>query len=144
MTVAEWLKANRGKYPDPAALRAACIKETGAHRDTVVRVLRRAGVVNGRSSPTGAKASPTRTLSDFRHEHDQEWKIQDGLRRLFKGNGYMTDAEFRQAVNGHASRWRSAADLPKFRGNRYRVNGELLWASENTITEMRRIKGEAI
>ena len=55
----------------------------------------------------------------------------------------MTDAEFRQAVRGHPQRWRAAADLPEFREYKYRVSGETLWASQETIAEMRRIMGEA-
>jgi hypothetical protein len=85
-----------------------------------------------------------RNLADFRKEHDQSWKIRDGLRRLFAGGVYMTDAEFRQAVGGNSARWRLAADDKEFIPNRYRVNGEVLWASAATIKEMRRIKGEAV
>jgi hypothetical protein len=85
-----------------------------------------------------------RTLSDFRKEHDQTWKIRDGLKRLFGGQVIMTDAEFREAVNGNPSRWRAAADQTEFKEHRYRVGGELLWASRETIREMRKIRGEAL
>jgi hypothetical protein len=85
-----------------------------------------------------------RTLEDFRKAHDQSWKIRDGLRRLFSGSAYMTDAEFREAVSGNPSRWRSAADAQEFAENRYRVSGEILWASKDTIRKMRQIRGEAI
>ena len=92
-----------------------------------------------------AKPEPqARTLADFRREHDQTWKILDGLRRLFSGGVIMTDAEFREAVGGNPSRWRAAADLGEFKQYRYRVAGELLWASETTIREMRAIRGEAV
>jgi hypothetical protein len=86
----------------------------------------------------------TRTIDDFRREHDQSWKIRDGINRLFDGGTIMTDAEFREAVCGHPSRWRAAADSSEFRENKYRVKGELFWASKETIREMRRICGEAI
>jgi hypothetical protein len=85
-----------------------------------------------------------RTIADFRREHDQAWKIRDGIERLFDGGVIMTDAEFREAVSGHPSRWRASADASEFRENRYRVKGELFWASKETIREMRRICGEAI
>lgn len=99
---------------------------------------------------TGVKAreveqvAPARSLDDFRREHDQTWKIRDGIKRLFKGGVYMTDAEFREAVGGNLSRWRSAADASEFRENRYRVGGEWLWASKETIRQMRQIRGEAV
>lgn len=89
-------------------------------------------------------AAPARTLADFRRDHDQSWKIRDGLKRLFGGGVIMTDAEFREAVNGNPSRWRAAADQAEFKPCRYRVRGELLWASPDTIREMRKICGEAV
>lgn len=90
-------------------------------------------------------AAPTgRTIGDFRKQHDQTWKIRDGLKRLFSGGVIMTDAEFREAVGGTSNRWRAAADATEFAPNRYRVKGDLLWASKETITEMRRIMGEAV
>jgi hypothetical protein len=110
-------------------------------------------VTSGRSLATAedgagpARAKPvsaTRTLADFRREHDHTWKIRDGLRRLFGGGVIMTDAEFREAVGGNPARWRAAADATEFRANRYRVGGEVLWAAANTIREMRLIRGEAI
>lgn len=97
-----------------------------------------------KSHKKNAKTPVSRTIDDFRREHDQAWKIRDGLAKLFDGGVIMTDAEFREAVSGNPARWRGAADLSEFRDNRYRVGGELLWASRETIKEMRRIRGEAV
>lgn len=94
--------------------------------------------------PAAKPAQEGRTLADFRREHDQAWKIRDGLKRLFSGQVIMTDSEFRDAVSGNAARWRAAAEQTEFRENRYRVSGEVLWASKETIREMRKIKGEAV
>jgi len=112
---------------------------------TSERSVRRA-LAAGQGAPqtAAAKEPDGRTLADFRREHDQAWKIRDGIKRLLRGDRYMTDAEFRDAVRGNTARWRAAADAQEFRANRYRVGGELLWASEDTIREMRRIRGEAI
>jgi hypothetical protein len=143
-TVAQWLKANKGKYKDGDTLKAECIKATGAHRDSVVRVMRHMGIGGGAGKAPVVSGAPQRTLADFRREHDQVWKIRDGIKRLFRGKEILTDAEFRQAVGGNPSRWRSAADMEEFRANRYRVSGEMLWAGANTINEMRKIRGEAI
>lgn len=96
------------------------------------------------SKPAKTVPADNRTLADFRREHDQAWKIRDGLKRLFGGQVIMTDAEFREAVSGNPSRWRAAADMSEFKENRYRVGGELLWASKETVREMRKIRGEAI
>ena len=90
------------------------------------------------------KKTNVRTLNEFRKEHDQTWKIRDGIKRLFKNGVYMTDAEFRDAVCGSSTRWRLAADAPEFAPYRYKVQGVLYWASENTIREMRKIRGEAV
>lgn len=102
----------------------------------------------GTLPPLRAKPKPApvaaRTIEDFRREHDQAWKIRDGLKRLFGNGAYMTDSEFREAVSGNPARWRAAAELSEFKEYRYRVSGELLWAAPATIREMRRIKGEAV
>mgnify|MGYP001617075744 CR=1 FL=1 len=116
---------------------------------TFRRAMVRLGSVEATTTTTpkktpSATTTATRTLDDFRREHDQTWKIRDGLKRLFKGGTYMTDAEFREAVGGNSARWRSAADASEFREYKYRVGGEWLWASKDTIKAMRQIKGEAI
>jgi hypothetical protein len=118
--------------------KAAAARAAGIPVSTFKRVFDGGGMREHNSE------SPTKTLQDFRKEHDQTWKIRDGLRRLFSGQVIMTDAEFRDAVGGNPSRWRSAADQSEFKPNRYRVSGELLWASKETIIEMRKIRGEAL
>lgn len=130
----------------------AIAKATGCAKTTLrsaFRKLEKEGAQGAPSAPPPAtpkkqQQPASRTLEDFRREHDQTWKIRDGLKRLFSGQVIMTDAEFREAVSGNPSRWRAAADHPDFRENRYRVAGEFLWASKETIREMRKIKGEAI
>ena len=97
-----------------------------------------------RLAPAILATTPARTLVDFRKEHDQTWKIRDGIKRMFSGGVIMTDSEFREAVCGNPSRWRAAADATEFKDNRYRVQGELLWASAETIREMRKIRGEVV
>ena len=119
----------------------AAAKAAGMARTTFRRLC------DGQAATRGAAAGgkqATHTLAEFRREHDQAWKIRDGLRRLFGGQTYMTDAEFREAVSGNPARWRAAADQSEFAQHRYRVGGELLWASKETIREMRKIKGEVI
>ena len=120
-------------------------KKVGRPPSTVQEAFQKGGATPRPAKPV--KATPvvaTRTLADFRKDHDQAWKIRDGLKRLFGGGVIMTDAEFREAVSGNPSRWRAAADQTEFRANRYRVNGETLWASVDTIREMRKIRGEAV
>ena len=125
----------------------AAAKAAGVSRKAIWRALHGQGGKGRAKAKAAPKATPQvagRTIADFRKEHDQTWKIRDGIRRLFGGGVIMTDAEFRAVVGGHAARWRTAADDAEFRGNRYRVGGELLWASVSTITEMRKIRGEAV
>ncbi len=121
---------------------AAAARALGVAKSTVQRaVARQDGAAPAKAAKPGVAG---RTLADFRREHDQTWKIRDGLKRLFGGGVIMTDAEFREAVNGNPARWRAAADQTEFKEHRYRVSGEVLWASKETIREMRKIRGEAV
>jgi len=121
---------------------SAAARALGVAKSTVQKALGRH--LDARSKVGKVTDVAGRTLIDFRREHDQTWKIRDGLRRLFGKQVIMTDAEFREAVSGNPARWRAAADQTEFRENRYRVGGELLWASKETVREMRKIRGEAI
>jgi hypothetical protein len=125
---------------------SAAARALGVHKSTVQRAMKHfPSVAQTKCAVSKTPGDPiARTLADFRKEHDQTWKIRDGLRRLFGGSVIMTDAEFREAVNGNPSRWRAAADQTDFKENRYRVGGELLWAHKDTIRAMRKIRGEAI
>lgn len=116
----------------------------GCGKTSVQRAFARSGRVSAPKPPAAPSSVKVRNLTDFRREHDQAWKIRDGLKRLFAGGVYMTDAEFRDAVSANPSRWRHAADSSEFSEYRYRVHGEVLWASKETIREMRKIRGEAI
>ena len=149
-TIREWLTEHRGEYPDDRYnwLRD-CQKELGVTLRAVQNVGAKLWPVmvteQQRSSPKPEESDVVgRTLEDFRKEHDQSWKIRDGLKRLFREDIIMTDAEFREAVRGNPTRWRAAADSTEFSRNRYKVQGELLWANEDTILEMRRIRGEVV
>lgn len=86
-----------------------------------------------------------RSLEEFRKAHDPLWQIRNGIKTLFDGTDrYLTEAEFRAAIGASPVRWRSAAGSKEFEANRYRVQGETLWASTETIRAMRRIRGEVI
>jgi len=89
----------------------AAARALGIPRTTLQNMLKRpaGSAVQDKAEQVG------RTLADFRREHDQTWKIRDGLKRLFNGGIIMTDAEFREAVSGNPSRWRAAADQSEFR-----------------------------
>ena len=119
----------------------------GIGKTTMRKWYMRSNVVERVPKKPQVAAKPTgkaRTLDDFRKQNDQAWKIRDGLKRLFGGGTYMTDAEFREAVGGNPARWRGAADSTEFEDNRFRHKGEMLWASKDTIREMKRVVGVAV
>ena len=128
---------------------SAAARAAGVHESTMSKhYARRAGAA-AVSARTVTKSPPpatpkSRTIADFQRENDQAWKIRDGIKRLFGGGVYMTDAEFREAVGGNPARWRAAADATEFSDNRLRHKGEILWAATGTITEMKQILGVAI
>ena len=125
--------------------REVIAKELGISKSSARRAIDRLRAQGEGAAPAPAPApSSARTLADFRRQEDQTWKIQDGLKRLFKGDTYMTDAEFREAIGGNPQRWRSAADATEFRENKFRYRGDVLWGSRETIAEMKQIVGMAI
>lgn len=79
-------------------------KAEGVARETLRRAM-------GPSRPPAApRLVGNRTLHEFRQEHDQAWKIRDGIKRHFKNGIYMTDSEFREAVGGWIVRVTVQAD----------------------------------
>ena len=95
-------------------------------------------------APQGKTTMRTRTLEDFRRANDETWKIRNGIKQLLKSGIYMTDSEFRDAVRGNTQRWRASADAREFEENRFRYKGEVLWASAETLKEMKDIVGVGI
>jgi hypothetical protein len=89
------------------------------------------------------ETAATRTLASFREQHDIELKIRHGLKTLLRGDRYMTDAEFREAVQANPARWRAYAERTEFEACRLRVRGEWLWAAASTIAKMKKILGIA-
>ena len=147
----EWAK---GKLAKPDAVRADVCKGVQQRCNCGPEAARRyvRAIMSGQpGTPSRAPATrtasvkaATRTLSDFRRQYDQTWKIRDGVKRLLVGDTYMTDSEFREAVGGHPQRWRAAADSMEFEASQFKHGDKLYWAGEDTILEMKRIVGAVI
>lgn len=103
--------------------------KAGCSKEAVV-----APVKSSSATPTG------KSLTDFRQQFDISLRIREGLSKL---NGvYMTDSEFRQFCNIHTSHWRQYADQDEFKKFRGKFpGGQLLWARESMMVEMKRIAG---
>lgn len=135
MNAVDFIRANKGKMSGTALVEAT-IKATGCHRDTAVRNVRQC-------SGEPAKISEThngKTLDSFRQTYDIPLRIEQGIKKYLK-SVYMTDSEFREACGVHAGMWRRYADDDKFKANRGRFSGQLLWASEPMMKSMKRIAG---
>ena len=111
----------------------------------IVRNLHRQNVrpENVRAAMAGgavvAKAGNVKTLADFRKEHDCPQKLREAIKRL--GKGYVSESEMRTMAQIPNQRWRGTADSPEFDDNRIKANGSVLWASKQTIAEMKTIMG---
>jgi hypothetical protein len=137
-TVAQWLKANKGKYKDGDTLKAECIKATGAHRDSVVRVMRRAGLTTAATAPTPSACNKGGvSVDEFRARHDPLYRMRQAV-KLLTGQRLWPEAEFRERLAGlDTTKFRSKADLQEFERFHGRANGITYWAAPSVITSLK-------
>lgn len=92
-------------------------------------------------SPTPAAASKvkTRTLSEFRSQHDYALKLKRAIADL--GEGYLTEHEMKAASGVPNHVWRRYADLPEFQHNKLKLRDVTYWARPRVIEEMKEIVG---
>ena len=104
---------------------------------TMLKKLESAVCIQTKGTPS---VSAGKSLTDFRQQFDISLRIREGLSKL---NGvYMTDSEFRQFCNIPTSHWRQYADQDEFKKFRGKFpGGQLLWAKESMMIEMKRIAG---
>lgn len=81
----------------------------------------------------------TRTLSEFRSQHDYALKLKRAIADL--GEGYLTEHEMKaaSAIPNHV--WRRYADLPEFQHNKLKLREVTYWAKPRVIEEMKEIVG---
>jgi len=128
---------------DPTMGRIRLCRELGIGRAAVRGLLKKfkVGAMLTNSVVTPVLPTPTgKTLLDFRQQFDISLRIREGVSKL---NGvYMTDSEFRQFCNIPTSHWRQYADQDEFKKFRGKFpGGQLLWAEESMMVEMKRIAG---
>lgn len=81
-----------------------------------------------------------RPLEEFVRAHDVAYKIRQGLNRL-GDKVFMLDGEFREFCGVHVNQWRRFAELDEFSKNRLKHAGQIHWASESMISQMKGIVG---
>jgi hypothetical protein len=94
-------------------------------------------------SPTTADAparrTKTRTLADFRAEHDYALKLKRALSDM--GEGYVDEHEMKAAAGIPNHVWRRYAELPEFRDNKLKLRDVTYWAKPRVIEQMKEIVG---
>jgi hypothetical protein len=83
-----------------------------------------------------------RDLSEFRKAHDNPQKIRNRLVAMREGS-YVTEEELRQLCDVAVQHWRRNAELPEFADNKFKLDGVVYWAPQDTIREMKKITGRA-
>ena len=81
----------------------------------------------------------TRTLSEFRSQHDYTLKLKRAIADL--GAGYVTEHEMKAASGVPNHVWRRYADLPEFQQNKLKLRDVTYWAAPRVIEEMKEIVG---
>jgi hypothetical protein len=101
--------------------------------------------VSGQPLPTAPSPTPptskvkTRTLGEFRSQHDYALKLKRTLSEL--GEGYLTEHELKAAAGIPAHVWRRYADLPEFQQNKLKLRDVTYWAKPRVIEQMKEIVG---
>ena len=91
------------------------------------------------AAPSPASKIKTRTLAEFRSQHDYALKLKRALADL--GEGYLTEHEMKAASGIPNHVWRRYADLPEFQHNRLKLRDVTYWAKPRVIEEMKEIVG---
>lgn len=81
-----------------------------------------------------------KSMDQFRQQFDVKLRIRQGIKKHLSGV-YMTDQEFREACGIASSDWRRYADEIEFDKFRAKIRGQILWASEKMLLEMKSIAG---
>jgi hypothetical protein len=81
----------------------------------------------------------TRTLAEFRSQHDYALKLKRAIAEL--GAGYVTEHEMKAASGIPNHVWRRYADLPEFQQNKLKLRDVTYWARPGVIEEMKEIVG---
>lgn len=143
VTAREWLLQNNGKFESRTELLRACQKATGKCQSTVndalLKIERKVNESVAKNATTTTEKK--RTLQDFRKTFDIALKIREGVKKFLSGDRYLPDAEFREMCGVHIAQWRRYADDDEFNKNHYKFAGQILWANENTMRQMKKIAG---
>lgn len=143
---------DRNGIANPERIRRALYNGKGGPVPTSVirEVLAQVSGPNKPSAPsptpaTDAHRAPlqgkvkTRTLSEFRSQHDYTLKLKRALADL--GAGYVTEHEMKAASGVPNHVWRRYADLPEFQQNKLKLRDVTYWAAPRVIEEMKEIVG---
>lgn len=74
----------------------------------------------------GGQKIKTRSLSEFRSQHDYALKLKRAIADL--GEGYVTEHEMKLASSIPSHVWRRYADLPEFQPNKLKLREVTYWA----------------
>jgi hypothetical protein len=131
----------------PERIRRALYNGTGGPVPTsVIREV--LAQVSGQPIPTApspttadapARRTKTRTLADFRAEHDYALKLKRALSDM--GEGYVDEHEMKAAAGIPNHVWRRYAELPEFRDNKLKLRDVTYWAKPRVIEQMKEIVG---
>lgn len=97
---------------------------------------------SGSPAPSSQLPAPkikTRTLAEFRSQHDYALKLKRAIADL--GAGYVTEHEMKSAAGIPNHVWRRYADLPEFQHNKLKLREVTYWATPRVIEEMKEIVG---
>jgi hypothetical protein len=91
------------------------------------------------AGPEGTSKIKTRTLTEFRSQHDYALKLKRTIADL--GEGYLTEHEIKIASGIPNHVWRRYADLPEFQDSKLKLRDVTYWAKPRVIQEMKDIVG---
>jgi len=128
MTIVEFLKANKNKYPSKDLLISQAIKTLNVSRDAVTKAYKKVFTTN----PTIGI-----TEKDLRAKYDNMFKLKEGVKALKKGI-FLRDQEMREICKIPPAVWRGYSEHQEFEKYKYKPNSkETYWSTPDSVARMR-------
>jgi len=142
MTIREWLTANADKYKDKSSLYDACMKATGATRESIIKKASKAMRQQATTKAVTLAAGPKKGIpvAAFLHKLDFPAQLSAAIKEHC-ADCFLSEQEFRALTKLNANSFRQAVNTGAFAGNQIKIDGIVYWSTEANVKKANEKKG---